>query len=99
MKHTSTKNTHSTVDGAPAHSLHHNNHANDMQAIRDRAYAIYESHADPSRSPELDWLEAEQQLRANDARMMEEQSGSSKNVSAAARTARVGEMSHAKLDK
>jgi hypothetical protein len=35
----------------------------DEQAIRERAYEIHRSHDDPSRSPALDWLEAEQQIK------------------------------------
>ncbi len=35
----------------------------DEQKIRERAYAIHEAHDDPQRSPELDWLEAEQQIK------------------------------------
>jgi hypothetical protein len=34
------------------------------QSIRERAYAIHESHGDASRNPTLDWLDAEQQLRS-----------------------------------
>ena len=41
----------------------HQSNERDQQQIRERAFEIHQAHGDSQRSPELDWLEAEQQIR------------------------------------
>lgn len=63
MKHSHAGNAHSPP-AVPHRQPHASDSANrDEQAIRERAYAIHEAHGDTGRSPERDWLEAEEQLK------------------------------------
>lgn len=41
----------------------HQNNERERQQIRERAFHIHQAHGDSQRSPELDWLEAESQIR------------------------------------
>lgn len=62
MKHATAKNN---GDNAPidAEGVDRGVSQPTEHAIRERAYSIHESDPGRSRSPELDWLEAEQQLK------------------------------------
>jgi hypothetical protein len=54
------RSTESQSSGSPGT---HQSNERDKQQIRERAFEIHLAHGDSQRSPELDWLEAEQQIR------------------------------------
>jgi hypothetical protein len=67
VKHKNAQHTHSAIPDADVVAAASQLHATDEQEIRERAYAIHQARGEATGSPEGDWLEAEQQLKKNEA--------------------------------
>ena len=55
----------SSADRAPENSLSENENNIDSTAVAALAYQLWQARGCPQGSPEVDWLEAEQQIRAS----------------------------------
>lgn len=63
MKQNKAETHRSTPSHTAGSSGVHQPNEREQQQIRERAFEIHQAHGDSQRSPELDWLEAEQQIR------------------------------------